>query len=399
MNKKPIIFYIDDEPFQHIAIEQIVPDDWEIHCFESAIEAIAQLKTFNPCIVISDQRMPQMLGFKFLETVRQICPDAIRIITTGYNDENSIIESIRSAKIFDYIVKPWDIEKLLQSLQRALDFYNSEAERKSLSENLNNRNIELASTLKDLQILLNKYEDAQKELKSWVHPFVIKATAEKLVFPIFKDISLLVIDIIDSSKLHTASTNALDIRAKVLQNAWEIVLKHGGEIESQEGDKIYANFGLSDKSTNICKAALAAAKEFRSSLQAINDHYSISVEAGIAIHFSKNCKISLRQSAINTDEGIIIRKKFDTSSIDVDLCHRLESLAHKLPGSNIILSQQIKDEAQANGASLIEIGDYTLKGQTSETKIFIIKSDKANDKDINELKNYLEENFSKNRAA
>jgi CheY-like chemotaxis protein/class 3 adenylate cyclase len=396
--KKTVIFYVDDEPFQHIAMEQILPEDWELHCFENPIDAIAELKNLNPALIISDQRMPQMLGFKFLETARQICPDSIRIITTGYNDENSIIESIRSAKIFDYIVKPWDIDKLLQSLERAVSFYLSEKERKSLSFDLQEKNLELNSTMKDMEILILKYESAQKELKSWVHPFVLKASVDQLEFPIKKDLSLLVVDIVDSSKLHSINVDAQDVRTKILQTAWEIVLKHGGEIESQEGDKIYANFGLSDKNDNICNAAFAAAKEIRSSLQAINDHYGISVEAGIAIHFSKDCKVNLRQSAINTENGIIIRKKFDTSSIDVDLCHRLETLAHKLPGSNIILSEQIKNEIKTT-SSFLELGSYILKGQVAPTSIHIIKSDKASEVHIKELSQYLDANFGLEKSA
>lgn len=399
MSSKTVIFYIDDEIFQHVAMEQVIDDFWELHCFESPIDAISELKTLNPSIIISDQRMPQMPGFKFLETARQICPDAIRIITTGYNDEQSIIESIRNAKIFDYIVKPWDIEKLLQSLHRAIDFYNSEKERKSLATDLLTQNQKLNETLLKLESAVSKYSEIQNELKSWVHPFVLNATAEKIQFPAYKDLSLLVIDIIDSSKLHDQAIDLLDLRTKVLQSAWEIVLKHGGEIESQEGDKVYANFGLAPNSKNNCNAAYAAAKEFRSSLQAINDHYGISIEAGVAIHYAKNCKINLRQSAINTESGIITRKKFDTSSLDVDLCHRLESISHKLPGSNIVVSDQILAHITANTNSAIEIGTYLLKGQKIPCKIHLIKSDKATIADVDKFKEFLEANYSFKTAS
>lgn len=399
MKEKPIIFYVDDEPMQHIAFEQLIPEDWQLICFDNPVDALSKLKEINPTIIISDQRMPQMLGFKFLETARQICPDSIRIITTGYNDEHSIVESIRSAKVFDYIVKPWDIEKLMQSLERAQDFYESEIDRRSLSTDLNEKNRNLESALKDLEIVVKKYEDARAELKSWVHPFILNASDEKLTFPAYKDLSLLVIDIIDSSKLHQMDINGIDVRVLILQTAWEIVLKHGGEIESQEGDKVYANFGMSGRHFNLANAAFAAAKEFRSSLQAINDHYGVMVEAGIAIHFAEKCKINLRQSAINTGSGIIVRKKFDTSSFDVDLCHRLESITHKLPGSNIILSEAIRKRLDLKQASFLELGDYIFKGQVSPAFVHLVKSDKANDEDLIKFKDYLEQNFKFKQIA
>lgn len=399
MIRKPVIFYIDDEPMQHIALEQLIPEDWELICFDNPIDAIAKLSESKPTIIISDQRMPQMLGFKFLETARQICPDAIRIITTGYNDENSIVESIRSAKVFDYIVKPWDIERLMQSLERARDFYFSEVDRKSLASDLQDKNKNLNIALKDMEILLRKYEDARGELKSWVHPFILSATEEKLQFPVYKDLSLLVIDIIDSSKLHQMSVNGIDIRVLILQSAWEIVLKHGGEIESQEGDKVYANFGMSGKHFNLANAAFAAAKEFRSSLQAINDHYGVTVEAGVAIHYAEKCKINLRQSAINTEAGIVVRKKFDTSSSDVDLCHRIESISHKLPGSNIVISEALRARLDLKQQSFIELGSYVFKGQTVPALVHLVKSDKASQDDVQRFKKYLEDNFTFKQAA
>ena len=399
MKKSPVIVYVDDEPMQHIAMENLIPEDWVLHCFDNPLEALGKIKDCDPAIIISDQRMPQMQGFRFLETARQICPDAIRIITTGYNDEHSIVESIRSAKIFDYIVKPWDIEKLMQSLERASDYYSSENDRRSLAFDLQRKNEVLNFTLKDLEIMLRKYEDARSELKSWVHPFVIKATEEKIIFPFQKDITLFVVDIIDSGKLHDLSVGSVDLRALVLQSAWETVLKHGGEIESQEGDKVYANFGLSGSTQNISNAALAAAKEFRSSLQAINDHYGVVIEAGISIHYAENCKINLRQSAINTASGIIIRKKFDTSSADVDLCHRAESLMHRLPGSNIVLTEAIKARITAESTNFIALGEYLLKGQTRPQSFYIIKSFKVTDKEIFDLKAFLNNSFQTKSAG
>ncbi len=393
MKRIPVIVYVDDEPMQHIAFEQLIPESWVLHCFDSPIEALSKIGELNPTIIISDQRMPQMIGFKFLETARKLCPDSIRIITTGYNDETSIVESIRSAKVFDYIVKPWDIEKLMQSLERASDFFYSEVERKSLSSDLSKQNQALGETLKDLEIMLRKYEDVRSELKSWVHPFVLSATEEKLNFPVYRDLSLLVIDIIDSSKLHSMSSSLTDVRARVLQGAWEIVLKHGGEIESQEGDKVYANFGLSGKQLNLANAAFAAAKEFRSSLQAINDHYGVNVQAGIAIHYAEKCKINLRQSAISSEDGIIVRKKFDTSSLDVDLCHRLESITHKLPGSNIVISAALKDRLEVNYQNMIKLKEYVFKGQILPTQIYLVKSDKASKDDVDDFMAYLDSQY------
>jgi adenylate cyclase len=49
-------------------------------------DGLAMLKGIEVPVIVSDQRMPMMTGAEFLEKSRQLCPDAVRIILTGYAD-------------------------------------------------------------------------------------------------------------------------------------------------------------------------------------------------------------------------------------------------------------------------------------------------------------------------
>lgn len=382
---RPKLFYIDDEPEQHKLLNKIIGEHCDIHFFETSMDAIEALTELKPIIIIYEDRSEHDLNKNFIEVVSKLCPYALPILSIGFGEEEKFLASENIDKIFDVIVKPWSKEKIVHTINKAVEHNTNSQSLNRLSSNLEQKNLELENTLIQSKILLEKYIEVEKEIKSWVHPFVLRASEEKIKFPVYKDLSLLVVDIIDSGKLHLINQSGIDLRVKILQIAWEIVLKHGGEIESQEGDKLYANFGLSGDIHNLANAAIAAGKEFRSSLQAINDHYGTSVEVGIGIHFAKNCKINLRQSAINIDGEIIIRKKFDTSSPDVDLCHRMESLTHKLMGSNIALSKEVMILSTINYSNIREVGNLTLKGQQKATNIFLLPSNKVTEEEMSKF--------------
>src|SRR3546814_3161262 len=58
-------------------------------------------------VLISDQRMPNMTGVEVLRQAKEIQPQAIRLLLTGYSDLNAIIASINEGEIFRFINKPW----------------------------------------------------------------------------------------------------------------------------------------------------------------------------------------------------------------------------------------------------------------------------------------------------
>ncbi len=59
-------------------------------------------------LILTDQRMPGMSGDQFLRQARQLKPDAIRMLFTGYADIQAVISAVNEGHIFRYILKPWD---------------------------------------------------------------------------------------------------------------------------------------------------------------------------------------------------------------------------------------------------------------------------------------------------
>jgi DNA-binding NtrC family response regulator len=71
--------------------------------------------------VISDYLMPEMDGITFLAKVRDLHPEAPRIILTGYADKENAIKGINEVGLYQYIEKPWDNDELRLIIRNALE--------------------------------------------------------------------------------------------------------------------------------------------------------------------------------------------------------------------------------------------------------------------------------------
>jgi len=99
------ILVVDDEAK---AIEKIVGTiDAEITFAAGGAEGIEKIKSAPVpfSLIISNQRMPGMKGYEFLEKAREITPDSVRVLVTGYSDMDAIIDAVNRGAIHRYILK------------------------------------------------------------------------------------------------------------------------------------------------------------------------------------------------------------------------------------------------------------------------------------------------------
>ena len=83
--------------------------------------ALERLKSENVQIIVSDQRMPQMSGAELLAQAREIAPDTLRILLTGYSDLDAAVDALNSGGIFRYLSKPWDPQEMAFTLRQAAE--------------------------------------------------------------------------------------------------------------------------------------------------------------------------------------------------------------------------------------------------------------------------------------
>jgi DNA-binding NtrC family response regulator len=119
----PTILLIDDEPLLLNSLERLLEDDFFVLKTTKQMHAIELAQKYQPVVVISDQRMPGMLGHQLLECIKTISPKTMRILLTGYADLEATVGSMNYSEVFRYISKPWKADKLLETVHLAASIY------------------------------------------------------------------------------------------------------------------------------------------------------------------------------------------------------------------------------------------------------------------------------------
>lgn len=113
-------------------------------------------------VVISDQRMPEMSGVEFLAQVKELHPDAIRIILSGYTDVTSITEAINKGHIYKFLLKPWNDQNLILEIRQALQQHDLIKDNRRLHEQVCLQNAKLREINEHLE---DKIADRTRELE------------------------------------------------------------------------------------------------------------------------------------------------------------------------------------------------------------------------------------------
>jgi len=128
------VLYVDDEEKALKYFRMAFEKKFAIFTAPTAAEGLEILRREKGRIgiVVSDQRMPEMLGAEFLGLVREEHPYAVRILATAFSDLKSAIQAVNTGHIYQYVTKPWDPEEFSMVLQRAWDYYRVLSERNEL---------------------------------------------------------------------------------------------------------------------------------------------------------------------------------------------------------------------------------------------------------------------------
>jgi len=133
------IIIIDDEPAMVEVISTLCRDKGhQVFPFNSAVRAIEQFATIAPQIVISDIKMEKVGGFDVLRECQSLDPLPQVIMITAYASVETAVEAMKQGA-FDYITKPFKIDELTITIQRALDFHSAVRENVYLKKELKER--------------------------------------------------------------------------------------------------------------------------------------------------------------------------------------------------------------------------------------------------------------------
>ncbi|MBN2208899.1 MAG: HDOD domain-containing protein [Candidatus Coatesbacteria bacterium] len=152
------IIFVDDEPSVLQGLQRMLygmRGEWDTSFAGSGQEALDLLERERFDVIVSDMRMPGMDGAQLLVEVRERYPWIVRIVLSGYSDQETLLRSVAAAH--QYLSKPCDVTKLKATISRAC----------SLRTILSNESIQRCiSTLKSLPSLPALYVELLEELRS-----------------------------------------------------------------------------------------------------------------------------------------------------------------------------------------------------------------------------------------
>jgi two-component system nitrogen regulation response regulator GlnG len=117
---KPIWIADDDASIRWVLEKALARENLETKSFANAREALAALDTETPQVLVSDIRMPGESGLDLLAAVKARHPGLPVIIITAFSDLDSAVASFQGGA-FDYLAKPFDIDKAVALIRRALE--------------------------------------------------------------------------------------------------------------------------------------------------------------------------------------------------------------------------------------------------------------------------------------
>lgn len=168
----PKLLIVDDESLVlEMLKHSLEREGFHVVATTNPLKALAILGEQDFAAIISDQRMPEMLGLDFLVESRKLRPHCSRILVTAVLDLPVIVEAINRGEIFRFVAKPWLREELVATVRNAVQRHELitrneqlHAETQALNERLRDANGALEGKVRAIEEEKRRVDAANREL-------------------------------------------------------------------------------------------------------------------------------------------------------------------------------------------------------------------------------------------
>lgn len=159
------LLIVDDEEIVLVALRDTLRrEGFDVLTARNAVEGLDLLKTGPFSVILTDYQMPMMTGLEFLSQVKEIQPDATRILITAVLSLSTVVDAINKGEIYRFIVKPWLREELLATVRNAVQRYELICRNAVLQAATLTMNDKLASLNKSLEEQVNRVGEQNRQL-------------------------------------------------------------------------------------------------------------------------------------------------------------------------------------------------------------------------------------------
>ena len=156
----PKILIIEDEAAIRRVLTKILSEEsstYQVEEAEDGVQALEKIKNNDYDLVLCDIKMPKMDGVELLEEVKKIKPEIPMVMISGHGDMETAIQTMRLGA-FDYISKPPDLNRLLNTVRNALDKKQLVVENKILKKKVS-KNYEIigeSEPINQIKLMIEK---------------------------------------------------------------------------------------------------------------------------------------------------------------------------------------------------------------------------------------------------
>lgn len=114
------VLIVDDAAFMRIKLKDILEKNgYEVAAEgQNGIEAVEKYKETKPDLVTMDITMPEKDGVEALKEIKAMDPKAVVLMCSAMGQQSMVMDAIRAGAI-DFIVKPFDTERVIKALDKA----------------------------------------------------------------------------------------------------------------------------------------------------------------------------------------------------------------------------------------------------------------------------------------
>jgi DNA-binding NtrC family response regulator len=120
MKKSQILIVDDEEKIRKILSRLLEDEEYSVKSVEDGQKAIAILNSYKPDVIIMDQNMPGLNGIDAMKAIKEKNPNLTIIIITAHGAVSLAVDAIKKGA-YDYLEKPFDNDKLLLLIKRAIE--------------------------------------------------------------------------------------------------------------------------------------------------------------------------------------------------------------------------------------------------------------------------------------
>lgn len=320
------VLLVDDEADNLHTLERLLGVRYEVFATTEPTEALGIVERERLDVVITDQRMPGMLGTELLARIKQIDDDNVRMILTGYTDAKDLVTCINDGLISRYLVKPWRAAELEAVIDQGIE------------------QVRMQRTFRQLiphQILHRLYDGRLQEVRAGEGREI--------------ECAVLFLDVHGFSRLseQLGATSSFRLLNGYLSAVAPAIQRHHGFVDKYLGDGLLAIF---DREGSHRRDAVACARE----LVALSAEYNAAREADGLEPLRVGVGLCAGRVVLGT-LGLDDRLEFTVLGDAVNTAHRIQELTGE-HGCTVLLDAALLDEGDAAPPTR-PLGEVTLRGK------------------------------------